>query len=124
MTDTTEHADTPPRMPVSLEQAISHTIGEMRSAAAKAGTDDFFEAWSREVMEQRPLIYLAAVLPNYTLAWVMEPAGEGVLSAAVSHHTGPVREAEVETKTKLLSDLADSVSWLCKETTGQHLHEH
>ena len=68
----------------------------------------------------------------WCLVWLMEPKGEGVLSADVSQDAGAdgmsraLGHAPRELKTKLLTTIADDVSWLVKEDTrscGRCLYE-
>jgi len=116
----TPDANTAPRTPVSLEQATSHAIGEMRAAAATADRNDYLGNWAADVMDRRPLIFVAAVMPGQTLAWLMTPDDDGVLHAAVG---GFSADAELVFKTRALDAIADDVSWLVKEATGMHVHE-
>jgi hypothetical protein len=100
-----------------------------RAAVCRAaGTDDYFENWSREILDRRPIALVAALLPWQNLVWVMEfdPESDGVLHAEVSPHTfsdGTTwdrKRAEVETiKGKLLNDIAGDIGWLVKEATGE-----
>ena len=114
--------------PLSIEQAISAALGKMRALAAAAGTDDYFENWSREVLDRRPIALVAALLPWQNLVWVMEfdPESDGVLSADVSPHrftngtSVDPGEAEVDSiKGKLLTTIAGDIGWLVKEQTGE-----
>jgi hypothetical protein len=99
----------------TLEQSVSRAIADMRALAAEAGNDDLFEDWCKEVLDRRPLVLVAAVLPSQAITWLMEPNHDGVLVAG-----GPV-PATVEVKSKALSDIADYVSWQVRETTGSFL---
>jgi hypothetical protein len=84
----TEHVDVTGPARVSIEDAIAASLAQMRELAAEAGTDDFYENWSREALDRRPLILVASVLEGYTLTWVMEPGNgpnDGVLETQVSH---------------------------------------
>ena len=112
----------------------------MRRAAAEAaaeGRDDFYTAWTADVMDRQPTIFVAVALPGETMAWLLDPsANEGVLEAHVSHlfdlpdangqprHDGPPNVAEREMWTRLYNSVAEDVSWLVRERTGQHLREH
>jgi hypothetical protein len=104
-----------PTPTTSLEYALGCAIGDMRELAAHAGDDDAFEAWSTGVLDRRPLVLVAAVLPSQTITWLMELNHDGVLVA------GGVVPATVEVKSKALSDIADYVSWQVRVTTGSFL---
>src|SRR5688572_14137162 len=89
MTETTEPCTVlTDAAPLPVEQALSVALGKMRQVAAAAGTDDYFENWSREVLDRRPIALVAALLPWQTLVWVVEfdPESDGVLEAEVSPH--------------------------------------
>jgi hypothetical protein len=116
----TPDSNTAPRTPVSLEQAISHAIGEMRTAAATANRDDYWGNWTADVLDRRPRIFVAAVMEGQTLAWLMTPDDDGVLHATVGRHSA---DAELVFKTRALGAIADDVSWSVKEATGLHFHE-
>ena len=110
--------------PIVTPLAVQHRLA--------AGKDDFCDNWSREVLDRRPLILVTAVLDGQVRTWLMEPVGEGVLSADVSQFAGAdgaTREwghATGERKSKLLTTIAADVSWLVKENPrsyGRFLHE-
>ena len=129
MTDTTEPCTVvTDAAPLPIEQTLAAALGKMRALAAAAGTDDYFENWSREVLDRRPIALVAALLPWQNLVWVMEfdPESDGVLSADVSPHrftngtSVDPGEAEVESiKGKLLTTIAGDIGWLVKEQTGE-----
>jgi hypothetical protein len=114
-----------------IERALAVCLERMRRLAANADTDDFDENWSREVLERRPLIVVAAVLPGQTWTWLMEPEDgaehDGVLYAAVSHFARPdgtphdIGCARVELKTMPMEAILHGVSWLVKGLTGEFL---
>ena len=105
----------------------------MRRLAAAAGTDDFDENWSREVLERRPLIVVSAVLPGQTLTWLMEPEDgpthDGVLYSAVSHFAGSdgtthdIGCARVELKPMPMEAILHGVNWLVKGLSGEFLSD-
>src|SRR5215216_4114632 len=82
------------RAMTSLEQAISQSLANMRQLAADSGTDDYWENWTKEVMDRRPLVFVAAVMNGQTLSWLMEPQDgavhDGVLQVAARH--GVIRD--------------------------------
>ncbi len=120
-------------VPVSIEGAISQSLAEMRQLAADAGTDDYYENWSREVLDRRPLILVAVATHDGTWMWVREPGHDGVVHAEVHHHVpkdkdgDPVLDpghAKVEFENRMLDAITREVSWLVKDRyTGEHLPE-
>ena len=120
----------------SVERALAAALASMRTAAEEAaakGRDDFSDVWTAEVMDRQPLVFVAAVLPGLpgqTMTWLMEPEGDGVLSAEVTQFGSAdsmpreVGYAHLELKTKLLDTIARDVGWLVKERSGQFPHEH
>ncbi len=120
---------------VSVEHALAESFRKMRELAAEAGTDDFYENWSREVLDRRPLIVVAAVMERQTITWVMEPgiavdsAHDGLLSVGVDHVVRADGKASLDVglamvdsnNTKTPRTIAEEVSWLVKESTGEFL---
>ena len=122
------------RAKTSLEQAISQSLANMRQLAADSGTDDYWENWTTEVMDRRPLVFVAAVMDGQTLAWLMEPqAGaehDGVLHAAAYHRRGVSSDAlsdpgsaECIAKTMPVEKILGGVNWLVRDLTGQPLSD-
>jgi hypothetical protein len=114
--------------PVPIEQAIAVSLAKLRALAANCDTDDYYENWTREVLDRRPLALVAALMPWQNLVWVMEfdPESDASLSAEVSPHTfstGITLDPGGATidwiKGKLLNDIAGDVGWLVKEMTGE-----
>jgi hypothetical protein len=124
----------------SLEDAIGAALESMWRAAEAAeakGRDDFYDACTADVMTRQPTIFVAVALPGETMAWLIDPSeNEGVLEAHVSpcfdlpdasgwpRHDGPPQVATREAWTRLYHELAEDVSWLVRERSGQHLGEH
>jgi len=130
----TEPADVTGPASASLEHGLTACLGRMRLLAANAGSDDWYENWSREVLERRPLILVAVATTGRTDLWLMERggsrdnAGDGVLYAAVSHLLRgddqpaiDLGRAQRDTKEYVLSRIADHVDWLLREKTGEFL---
>jgi len=119
----------------SIEHALAESFRKMRELAANAGTDDFYENWSREMLDRRPLIVVAALMEGQTITWVMEPgigvdsAHDGLLSATVSHGVRSDDTARIDigralvesSTTKTPLTIAEEVSWLVKESIGDFL---
>ncbi len=114
---------------VSVEHTLGASLATMRKQAAEAGTDDYFENWSKEVLDRRPLIVVAALMEGQTMAWVMEPDGDGVLRSGISHLTAAdgtpryLGHAQRACKTTLLDAIAGDVGWLVKKDAGEFLSE-
>ena len=107
---------------VSVEHALAAALGTMRERTAPAGTDDYYESWSREVLERRPLMVLAVVMDGETHMWVREPGEDGVLRADIRHVLSTdgqtVRDlgrAEVELEDRMLHAITAEVSWLMQD---------
>jgi hypothetical protein len=117
----------------ALEDTLTAAIGAMRELAANAGTDDYEENWSREVLDRCPLIVVTAVTNNGTWMWVREPAHDAVLHAEVGSRGfpypdgGPLAErsqAQLGVVNRSLAAISEEVSWLVKDRyTGLHLGE-
>ncbi len=120
-----------------LEAAIAATLESMwrASEAAEAnGRDDFYDAWTADVLSQQPMIFVAVQLPGETMAWLIDPTtdNEGVLEAHVSHrfdldangqprHDDPSNVAKRDSWTRVYDQLAENVSWLVRERSGRHI---
>ena len=127
----------PATVPASIEHAISQSLATMRELAAKAGTEDYWENWTREVMDRRLLVFVAAVLDGQTLAWLFEPNGDakpdydGVLHTAGYHcrrvdnavAIDVMTVADWERKTMPVETILHGVSWLVRDLTGEFLEE-
>jgi hypothetical protein len=112
--------------PVPIEQAIAVSLGKIRALAANCGTDDYYENWTREALDRRPVLVVAALMRWQNLVWVMEfdPKSDGFLVAEVSPHSftngdtwDPGHATIGRIKGKLLNDIAAEVGWLVKEET-------
>ena len=123
-----EHPNAGEKAHASLEQVISQSLANMRQLAADSGTDDYWEHWTTEVMDRRPLVFVAAVMNGQTLSWLMEPQGgavhDGVLQAAayhgVLHDPGTAGEGR---KTMPIETILHGVNWLVRDLTGEFLTE-
>ncbi len=109
---------------VSVEHALAAALGKLRERAVNAGTDDYYEAWSREVLDRRPLMVLAVVIEGQTRMWVREPGVDGVLYADVSHLRGTDGETvrdlghvELAIEDRTLHAITQEVAWLMKDRT-------
>ena len=111
----------------SLEHAISRSLASMRQAAADAGTDDFWENWTKEVMDRRPLVFVTALLDGQTFAWLMEPQDgaehDGILRTAAHHRPGTpdLGAVECEHKTMASETIIHGVNWLVRDLVGESL---
>ena len=132
MSDTTRRPLIPDaKTPPSFEQSLASAVVTMRQAAADAaadlaasGDDDYWTRWTAEVLDRRPLIFVAAVDRHLTMAWLMEapstaPTSEGVLEASARHGRGS--DADCPMQTKAHADIAQGVNWLMKVATGEFL---
>ena len=131
MTDTTTVA------PASIEHVISQAIAAMRARAAAAGTGEYWEDWSREALDRRPLILVAAVMPGQTFAWVMEPGmnanADGALYTAAHHlrrtddpeaiDIDLMTDVDIVRKSMPLATVERGVSWLMRDLTGEFLSD-
>jgi hypothetical protein len=129
-----EHPNAGARAMTSLEHAISQSLATMRQLAAESGTDDYWENWTTEVMDRRPLVFVAAVLDGQTLAWLMEPQGgaehDGVLHTAAYHRRATGSEvasdpgsAECIGKAMPIETILQGVNWLVRDLTGEPLSD-
>jgi hypothetical protein len=127
--------------PTTIETTIAAALDQMRRAAAEAatrGSGDFYDAWTAEALDRPPTILVAVQLPGQTLAWIVDAGdAEGAIEAHVSHRHDlpattfeglrPVEDAplaELMPWSRSFAALAESVSWLVRERTGQHLREY
>jgi len=114
-------------MTVSIEQSLTACLDAMQELATEGDPDHVHSDWSREVLDCRPLVIVAAVLPGRTLTWVMEPGQDGVLSASLSHRLYENDEdgatAQLSVQGKALADVVADIDWLVKEATGEFLAE-
>jgi hypothetical protein len=114
-------------MTVSIEQSLIACLDAMQDLATEGDPDHVYSDWSREVLDCRPLVVVAAVLPGRTLTWVMEPDQESVLSASLSHRLYENDEAgataQLSAQGKALADVMADIDWLVKEATGAFLAE-
>ena len=108
-----------------IETAIAAALEAMRRTAAEAaakGRDDFYDVWMAEAMDRQPAIFVAVAL-------------EGVLETHVSHRfdlpdaDGNLRSdiprvASREVWTRLYDSVAENVSWMVRERSGQHIREY
>lgn len=139
MTDTTTRPNASATESAPIETAITAALESMRKAAARAGAkgrDDFYDVWQAEAMDRQPMIFVAAALPGEMMAWLIDPsASEGVLETHISHHfdlpdaDGTLRSdiprvAKREVWTRLFDSVAEDVSWLVRERSGQHISEY
>ena len=122
----------------SVERALAAALASMRTAseAAAKGRDDFSDVWTAEVMDRQPLVFVAAVLPGETMAWLLDPGNEAVLEAEIAHRfdfagVGTSRDdipyrrvASQELWTRLFDSVADGVSWLVRERRGRSLSDY
>ena len=121
-----------------LEQALAAALESMRRAAAEAaakGRDDFYDAWTTDVLDHQPVIFVAAALRGETMAWLIDPsAAEGVLKAHISHFFDlPAAEGRTrgdipcvatrESWTRLYDSVAEDVAWLVRERNGSRIRE-
>ena len=105
--------------PVPIEQSLAECLRHMRTLAADAGTDDYDETWSREVLDRRPLIVVGVATDNGTWMWVREPGHDAVLHAEVSQF---IQHAELGVEDRALDAITREISCLVKDRfTGQHL---
>ena len=127
----------------SIEHAIDAALARMRSAAAEAaveaaanGRDDFCEVWTAEVMDHQPMVFVAALLPGETRAWLIDPGNEDVLESYVSHDFDLTADGALRSDrqglgiqprglwSRLYASVADDVSWLVRERSGRPLSAH
>jgi hypothetical protein len=106
-------------MTQTLEQAISASFEAMRTAAAKADRTDYLGNWTAEVMERRPLTFVAVVMEGQTLSWLMPLDDDNDDNALHAGVFGLAADAEVVMRGKALADAVDAISWLVKEATGE-----
>ena len=117
-----------------IERAIAAALESMRRAAAEAaakGPDDFYDRWMASALDRPPVIFVAAALPGEMMAWLIDPsAPKGVLEAHISYRfdlpdaDGNRRSnyphvATRESWTRLYDSVAEDVSWLVRERSGQ-----
>jgi hypothetical protein len=120
--------------PTTIETTIAATLDQLRRAAADAATrgrDDFYDAWTAAALDTPPTILVAVRLPGQTLAWLVDAGdGEGAIEAHVSDRhdlpatTDDARLAQLMPWSQSFAALVESVSWLVRERTGQHLREY
>ena len=88
--------------------------------ADRADRGDYLSSWVAGALDERPVIFVAVVMEEQTLTWLMSPDDDDALHAGVSRLSA---DAQVTMRGKTLFDVSQSVSWLVKEATGMHLHE-
>ena len=118
-TESTGTTNTAPDTALSIEDAITRSLAAMRAVAAQAPeSTDYLDVWAREIMDQRPLIYVAVVMEGQTLGWVMTPNDVDVLRARGGQASVTT---EVVMRSKALHDAAVSIDWAVRELTGEGL---
>jgi hypothetical protein len=115
---------------VSLEHALTAALEKLRERAATAGTDDYYDNWSREVLDHRPLMVLAVVLDGETRMWVRDSGEDGAVRADIRHVLSTdgqtvhdLGRAELAFEDRTLHDISQSVSWLMQDHTNEPLPE-
>jgi hypothetical protein len=100
----------------------------MRQLAADSGTDDYWEKSTKEVMDRRPLVFVAVVLDGQTFSWLMEPEDEPTRDSVLHTATYNLRGATCDPgdvgegrKTMPIETILHGVNWLVRDLTGEFL---